>query len=84
MEFAQVREIIDVKVSLGMFVVIRNRLQLTCNYCARVTRGVVPFFSVPTVPVKSYSELNCSDHIHALIYNYRVFVSRKIVELKAV
>ena len=85
MAFAQIREIIDVNVSLGMNTVIKNRLQFTGNYCTRVTRGVVSIVSV-CQQFQSDHTVNqtVTYHIHALIHNYRVFVSHNIVELKAV
>ena len=85
MALAQVHEIIDVKIFLGMNIVLRNRLQFTCKYCTRVTRGMVSVFSVCQL-FQSDHTLNqtVTYHIHALIYNYQTFASHKIVELKAI
>ena len=43
---AQFCEIIHMKVSLCLNVVMRNCLHFAYNYCARVTRGVVPIVLV--------------------------------------
>ena len=87
MAFAQVREIKDVKVFLGMNIVITNHLQFTYNSCTGVTRGVVPIVSV-CQQFQSDHTVNQTVtyivHIHALIHNYRIFVIHKIVKQKLI
>ena len=85
MQFAQVHEILNVNIFLGMNIVIQTRLQFICNYCTRVTRGVVPIVSVYQQFQSDHTvNQTVTYHIHGLIHNYRNFVSHKIVELKAV
>ena len=85
MSFAQVCEIINIKVFLSMNIVMKNRLQFTCNYCTRVTRGVVPIVSVCQQFQSDYTlNQTVTYHIQALIRSYQFFLSHKIVELKAV
>ena len=85
MAFAQVREIINVKVFLGVNIAIRNHLKFTCNYCTSVTRGVVPIVSVCQQFQSDHTKSQTvTYHIHALICNYHNFASNKIVELKAI